>query len=110
MGARADCPGVRFDHASGSTVRRSLNPYLRELGTYRNVRLTHWALLLDGGDLRDYLRGELQRSLRRPYYYPAALTLLGSLRAVARRRRALRARCGPVSVAELQARWHEPPR
>ena len=102
-------PGVRFDHASGSTVRRSLNPYLREFRTYQNVRLTHWALLLDGADLRDYLVGELQRSLRKPYYYATVLTLLGRLRAVARRRRALRARCGPVRVAELQARWQARP-
>ncbi len=101
-------PGVRFDHASGSTVRRSLNPHVREFRTYQNVRLVHWALLLDGADLRDYLRGELQRSLRKPYYYPAVLTLLTRLRAVARRRRALRARCGAVSVAQLQARWRAP--
>jgi GT2 family glycosyltransferase len=98
-------PEVRFDHASGSTVRRSLNPRVREFRTYQNVRLTHWALLLDGADLRDYLRGELRRSLRKPYYYPALLTLASRLPAVVRRRRALRRRCGPVRVAELQARW-----
>jgi GT2 family glycosyltransferase len=101
-------PGLRFDHASGSTVRRSLNPYLREFRTYQNVRLTHLALLLDGTDLRDYLVGELQRSLRKPYHYAAILTLLGSLRAVARQRRALRSRCGPVRVVDLQARWGAP--
>jgi GT2 family glycosyltransferase len=98
-------PAVRFDHASGSTVRRALNPYLREFRTYQNVRLTHWALLLDPADLRDYLVGELHRSLRKPYYYPALLTMLGTLPRVARRRRALRRRCGAISVAELQARW-----
>jgi len=98
-------PAVRFDHASGSTVRRSLNPRVRELRTYQNVRLTHWALLLERADLRDYLRGELRRSLRKPYYYAAVLTLLGSLPEVAARRRALRASCGSVRVSELQARW-----
>jgi GT2 family glycosyltransferase len=103
-------PGVRFDHASGSTVRRALNPRLRELRTYQNVRLVHWSTLLDDRDLRDYLSGELRRSVRKPYYYPAAATLLGSLRAAGRRRRALRRRCGVVSVAELQSRWRVPPR
>jgi GT2 family glycosyltransferase len=98
-------PAVRFDHASGSTVRRSLNPYVREFRTYQNVRLTHWSLLLNGADLRDYLRGELRRSMRKPYYYATVLTLATRLPAVIRRRRALRQRCGPVSVAELQARW-----
>jgi GT2 family glycosyltransferase len=97
-------PAVRFDHASGSTVR-SLNPYFREFRTYQNVRLTHWALLLDSGDLRDYLIGELRRSLRKPYYYVALPTLLGRLRAVARRRRALLRRCRPTRVSELQERW-----
>jgi GT2 family glycosyltransferase len=98
-------PYVHFDHASGSTVRRSLNPYLREFRTYQNVRLTHWALLLDGADLRAYLVGELRRGLRKPYYYVTVLTLVRWLRVVGRRRRALRARCGPVRVADLQARW-----
>jgi GT2 family glycosyltransferase len=98
-------PGLRFDHASGSTVRRSLNPYVREFRTYQNVRLTHLALLLDGADLRDYLVGELQRGLRKPYHYAAMLTLLGSLRAVARQRRALRTACGRVRVVDLQERW-----
>jgi len=98
-------PAVRFDHASGSTVRRALNPYVREFRTYQNVRLTHWALLLNGADLRDYLAGELRRSLRKPYYYPAVLTMLGSLRRVGRRRRTLRKRCGHVRVTDLQARW-----
>jgi GT2 family glycosyltransferase len=100
-------PAAHFDHASGSTVRRSLNPYLREFRTYQNVRLTHWSLLLDRADLRDYLVGELQRSLRKPYYYVALLTLAGRLRAVARRRRALRRRCGRVRVSDLQARWRD---
>ncbi|HEY2217388.1 MAG TPA: glycosyltransferase [Solirubrobacteraceae bacterium] len=98
-------PAVRFDHASGSTVRRSLNPYVREFRTYQNVRLTHWSLLLDGADLRDYLRGELRASLRKPYYYVTVLTLANRLRRAVRRRRALRRRCGPVRVAELEARW-----
>jgi GT2 family glycosyltransferase len=100
-------PGAHFDHASGSTVRRAINPYLREFRTYQNVRLTHLSLLLDGRDLRDYLRGELRRSLRKPYYYPAALTLLSRLPAVARRRRALRRRCGAPTVAALQRRWRQ---
>jgi GT2 family glycosyltransferase len=98
-------PGIRFDHESGSTVRRSLNPYLREFRTYQNVRLTHWSLLLDGSDLRDYLLGELQRSLRKPYYYATVLTLLRWLPSVARRRRELRRLCGPVRVSDLEARW-----
>jgi GT2 family glycosyltransferase len=98
-------PAVRFDHASGSTVRRSLNPYLREFRTYQNVRLVHWSLLLDSADLRDYLIGELKRSLRKPYYYMSVLTLIGYMRAVVRRRRSLRRRCGPVSVMDLQLRW-----
>ena len=42
-------PAARFDHASGSTVRRAVNPRVREFRTYQNVRLTHWALLLDAG-------------------------------------------------------------
>ncbi len=98
-------PDVRFDHASGSTVRRSLNPYVREFRTYQNVRLTHWSLLLDDRDLRDYLRGELRRSLRKPYYYPALLTLLSRLPRAIARRRALRRRCGSVRASELQAGW-----
>jgi GT2 family glycosyltransferase len=101
-------PDIRFDHASGSTVRRALNPRAREFRTYQNVRLTHWGLLLDDADLRDYLRGELRRSLRKPYYYVTVLTLASRLPAVRRRRRALRRRCGPVRVAELQARWRPP--
>jgi GT2 family glycosyltransferase len=102
-------PAVRFDHESGSTVRRSLNPYRREFRTYQNVRLTHWELLLDRTDMRDYLGGELKRSLRKPYYYAAVLTLLPWLRTLRRRRRQLRRRCGSVRVADLQARWHAPP-
>ena len=102
-------PASHFDHASGSTVRRALNPYVRQLRTYQNVRLVHWSTLLDGRDLRDYLIGELRRSLRKPYYCLTLATLLSSLRGVARRRRALRARCGPVSAAELEARWRPAP-
>jgi GT2 family glycosyltransferase len=103
-------PDVRFDHESGSTVRRSLNPYRREFRTYQNIRLVHWELLLDGADLRAYLLGELRRGLRKPYLYLAVLTLLPWLRTVARRRRELRHRCGAVPVAELQARWGDPAR
>jgi GT2 family glycosyltransferase len=98
-------PDVRFDHATGSTVRRSLNPYVREFRTYQNVRLVHWSLLLDGHDLRDYLRGELARSLRKPYYYPAMLTLASRLPHALLRRRALRRRLGRVGVDALQAHW-----
>lgn len=98
-------PAVHFDHASGSTVRRALNPRLREFRTYQNVRLTHWELLLDRADLRDYLRSELRAGLCKPYYYPAMLSMLGALPAVLRRRRVLRRDCGSVTVAELQRRW-----
>jgi GT2 family glycosyltransferase len=99
------CPAARFEHASGVTVRRSTNPRVREFRTYQNVRLTHLSLLLDRTDLKDYLRGELRRSLRKPYYYAAALTLAGSLGEIRRRRRDLRAHCGEVPVRELEARW-----
>lgn len=99
------CPAARFEHDSGVTIRRSLNPRIREFRTYQNIRLVHLALLLDSGDLRDYLFGELRRSLRKPYYYATALTLMGSLREVRRRRSALRRRCGRVRVAELEAHW-----
>jgi GT2 family glycosyltransferase len=98
-------PGAHFDHASGSTVRRALNPYRREFRTYQNIRLIHLSLLLDGADLRDWLRGELRRSLRKPYYYPAALTLLPRVPAALRRRRSLRAAHGAPTVADLQQRW-----
>jgi GT2 family glycosyltransferase len=103
-------PGARFDHASGSTVRRALNPYMREFRTYQNIRLIHLELLLDRGDLRDYLLGELRRSLRKPYYYITAPTLLRWLPAVLRRRRELRRECAAVSVADLQRRWLTPER
>jgi GT2 family glycosyltransferase len=99
------CPTARFDHASGVTIRRSLNPRVREFRTYQNIRLAHLALLTDNGDLRNYLFGELKRSLRKPYYYVAAPTLFGSLPEVVRRRRALRKRSGSVRVAELEAHW-----
>jgi GT2 family glycosyltransferase len=102
-------PGVRFDHASGSTVRRALNPRVREFRTYQNIRLAHASLLLDGGDLRSYLGGELRRSVRKPYYYPAALTLLPYVPGVLRRRRELRRAGAYGRVAELQARWRPPP-
>jgi GT2 family glycosyltransferase len=98
-------PGVRFEHESGVTVRRALNPWMREFRTYQNVRLVHWALLLDRGELRGYMLGELRRSVRKPYYYPAMLTLAPRLPRLLRRRRELRERVGAVSVSSLQARW-----
>lgn len=98
-------PGVRFDHISGSTVRRALNPYVRQFRTYQNVRLTQWELLLDRGDLRAYLATELRTALRKPYQFATVLTLLGYLPEVRRRRRALIDRCGRVGVAELEAHW-----
>jgi GT2 family glycosyltransferase len=98
-------PAAHFDHASGSTVRRALNPYLREFRTYQNVRLTHLSLLLDRRDLRDYLGGELKRSLRKPYYYATALTLASRLPGVIRQRRALQRRRGRVPVLDLEGRW-----
>jgi GT2 family glycosyltransferase len=98
-------PRARFDHESGVTVRRHVNPYLRELRTYQNIRLTHWALLLDRRDLRDYLANELRRSLTRPHYFAAYLTMARFMPGVLRRRRELKARCAVVSAAELQARW-----
>jgi len=98
-------PAAHFDHASGATVRRALNPYVRQFRTYQNVRLAHWSLLLDRADLRAFLAGELRRSVRKPYYYATVLSLAGSLPAVRRRRRALRARCGRISARELEARW-----
>lgn len=98
-------PNVTFHHESGATIRRALNPRMREFRTYQNVRLTHAALTLNRADLLDYLRGELVRSVRKPYYYPAALTLTPMLARVVRRRRALRRRLGPVRVAELETKW-----
>jgi GT2 family glycosyltransferase len=98
-------PGVTFQHESGSTVKRSISPRRVEFGGYRNRRLIHLAVLLDGRDLRDFLRGEARRSLRKPYYWPAALSLAPRLPAALRQRRRLRRACGPVSVAELQRRW-----
>lgn len=98
-------PQARFDHESGATVRRHLNPLRRQIGTYQNIRLTHWSLLLDRRDLRDYLSNELRVSLTRPYYHPAYLSMARFASRVARRRRQLEAECGVVSVAELQKRW-----
>jgi GT2 family glycosyltransferase len=98
-------PGARFDHASGSTVRRALNPYMRQFRTYQNLRLTHLELLLDRRDLRDYLASELRGSVRKPYYFATALTLLRYLPEVRRRRRGLAKRCGRPTVAELEAHW-----
>ncbi len=98
-------PRSHFDHASGSTVRRAVHPRRREFDTYRNVRLVHWSTLLDGADLRGYLRGELTRSVRKPYYYATVLAPAAALPAVLARRRKLIDRCGQVTVAELEARW-----
>ncbi|HVE68573.1 MAG TPA: glycosyltransferase family 2 protein [Solirubrobacteraceae bacterium] len=102
-------PGVEFAHESGATVKRTISPRRLELGVYRNRRLIHLSLLLDGNDLRGYLWAELRRSVRKPYYWPASLSLLPRLPAALRRRRRLRAACGPVSVAELERRWAPAP-
>jgi GT2 family glycosyltransferase len=102
-------PDVEFEHESGATVKRTISPRRLEFGVYRNRRLVHLALLLDGADLRGYLAAEARRSLRKPYYWPAALTLLPRLPAALRRRRALRRACGPVTVAELRRRWEPGP-
>lgn len=98
-------PGLVFDHESGATTRHAISDRRRTFGVYQNRRLAHVALLLDRGDLREWIRGELSRSVRKPYYWPAALTLLPRLPAAIRQRRRLRARCGPVSVADLERRW-----
>lgn len=98
-------PGLVFDHETGATTSQSISDRRREFGVYRNRRLAHAALLLDPSDLRDWLRGELARSVRKPYYWPAALSLLPRLPQAIRQRRRLRARLGPVSVAELERRW-----
>jgi GT2 family glycosyltransferase len=100
-------PDVEFAHESGATVKRTMSVRRRSFGVYRNRRLIHAALLLDGSDLRSYVRAELRRSLRKPYYWPSALTLVPRLPAALRRRRELRRRCGPITVAELQRRWGE---
>jgi GT2 family glycosyltransferase len=99
--------GIVFDHESGATIKRSVPQWRRELGFYRNQRLTHLGLLLDQGDLRDYLLRELRRSVRKPYYWPAMATLLPRLLTVASRRRELRARHGPVTAAQLERKWFE---
>jgi GT2 family glycosyltransferase len=99
-------PAVHSRHESGTTIRRTISPAGRTIGSYRNNRLTHLGLTLDRADLRDYLRGELLRALRRPYLWPAALTLLPQARALARHRRALRARCGSVQVSTLERHWY----
>jgi len=101
-------PRQVFEHESGATTRQAISDSRRTFGVYKNRRLAHVSLLLDDGDLRDWIRAELRRSLRKPYYWPAALTLVPRLRAAIRRRRALRARLGPVSVSELQRRWSNP--
>jgi GT2 family glycosyltransferase len=98
-------PGLVFDHETGATTSRSLSERRRTFGVYRNRRLTHLAVLLDRGDLRDWIRGELARSIRKPYYWPAALSLVPRLPTAIRQRRRLRTRCGPVTVRELERRW-----
>jgi GT2 family glycosyltransferase len=98
-------PRLVFEHESGATTSQSLSTARRSFGVYRNRRLAHTALLLDDADLKAWIRAELRRSVRKPYYWPAALTLIPRMRAAVSRRRALRARLGPVTVAELQQRW-----
>jgi GT2 family glycosyltransferase len=98
-------PRLVFEHETGATTSHSMSTARRSFGVYRNRRLGHVSLLLDGDDLRAWIKAELRRSVRKPYYWPAALTLIPRLREAIRRRRRLRARLGPVSVAELQRRW-----
>lgn len=95
---------ARFDHASGSTVRRALNPRVREFRTFQNVRLIHLEVLLDPADLREYVIAELRRGLRKPYLYPALLTLASRIPRVRARRRRL-AQLGRPSARELQSGW-----
>jgi GT2 family glycosyltransferase len=97
------CPEARFDHASGATVKRALNPRVREFRTHQNIRLAHLALLLDPADRRAYER----RELRRPGQLAVALSLLPLQGEVRRRRQALRKRCGALSARELEARWRQ---
>jgi GT2 family glycosyltransferase len=101
-------PRLVFEHETGATTKEAISDSRRSFGVFQNRRLGHVALLLDPRDLRAWLRGELRRSLRKPYYWPAWLTVLPRLGSAIRRRRALRARCGPVSVAELERRWANP--
>jgi hypothetical protein len=61
--------------------------------------------LLDGDDLRDWLRGEARRNMRKPWLWGAALTVLPLLPAALRQRRRLRAACGNVTVRDLERRW-----
>ncbi|MEA2492457.1 MAG: hypothetical protein QOJ29_368 [Thermoleophilaceae bacterium] len=98
-------PAAIFEHESGATTGQSISVARRSFGVYRNRRLAHIAMLLDRDDLRDWIKGELRRSLRKPYYWPAVLSLLPRLPAALRQRRWLRERCGRPSVRELQARW-----
>ena len=100
-------PRIHFDHAGGATVKRTLNPRVRELRTYQNIRLAHLALLLDRDDLREYLGGELRQALRKPYQLAAALSLLRSLGEIRAHRALLRERCASVSARELQMRWRQ---
>jgi GT2 family glycosyltransferase len=101
-------PRPVFEHESGSTTKESISDSRRSFGVFRNRRLAHVALLLDKRDLRDWLKGELLRSLRKPYYWPAWLTVLPRLGAAIRQRRTLQAQCGDVTVAELERRWSNP--
>jgi GT2 family glycosyltransferase len=100
-------PGPVFAHDTGATTNESFSGRRREFGVYRNRRLIHVSQLLHGRDLRDWIRGELSRSLRKPYYWPAALSLVPRLPAALRQRRRLRAECGTVTVRELERRWSE---
>ena len=98
-------PRATFEHETGATTSQSLSTARRSFGVYRNRRLAHVALLLDDADRKAWIRAELRRSLRKPYYWPAALTLIPRLPKAIRRRRALRAQLGPVTIEELQRRW-----
>jgi GT2 family glycosyltransferase len=100
-------PAPVFMHETGATTNTSFSGRRREFGVYRNRRLIHVSQLLDGPDLRDWIKGELARSVRRPYLWPAALSVVPRLPAALRQRRALRKACGKVTVRELQRRWSE---
>ena len=98
-------PGLVFEHESGATTKESMSDFRRSAGVYRNQRLMYVSQLVDGDDMRDWLRGEARRSLRKPWLWPAALTTLPRLPAALRQRRRLRAECGNVTVRDLERRW-----
>jgi GT2 family glycosyltransferase len=100
-------PGVVFPHESGATTKQSMSDRRRSAGVYRNQRLMYVSQLLDGDDLRDWLRGELRRNIRKPWLWVAALTVLPRLRAALRQRRRLRQACGKPTVRELERHWSE---